>query len=158
MSRSSFSEKLNKFHESSCNTIFQYNFLDRFVGFFYLGLTHIWNLVSVGSVISHFRHQGPMFQFNIKQHSADSESKSKAIMVISLKDLDLNMDIGHSPPWPISTIIIEGYLWVVTWLDYRIWTEINVLTSNLIWLGSRIWIETLCRTEILHYLAKIRYS
>ena len=37
-------------------------------------------------------------------------------------------------------------------MDGRIWTEINVLTSNLIWLGGRIWIETLCRPEILLYI------
>ena len=35
---------------------------------------------------------------------------------------------------------IEGYLWTVTWLDGRIWTEINILTSNLIIFGSGIWI------------------
>ena len=50
---------------------------------------------------------------------------------------------------------LEGYLWMVTWLDGRIWTKINVLTSNLIWLGGRIWIETLCRPEILLYNDKI---
>ena len=41
---------------------------------------------------------------------------------------------------------------MVTWLDGRIWTGINVLTSNLIWLGGRIWIETLCRPEILLFI------
>ena len=44
---------------------------------------------------------------------------------------------------------IEGYLYNVTWLDGRIWSEINVLTFNLIRLGGRFWIETLCRPEIL---------
>ena len=47
--------------------------------------------------------------------------------------------------------MLEGYLWTVTWLDGRIWTEINVLTYNLIWLGGKIWIETLYRPEILLY-------
>ena len=37
---------------------------------------------------------------------------------------------------------IERYLWTVTWLDGRIWTEFNVLPSNLIWLGGRIWNPT----------------
>ena len=44
---------------------------------------------------------------------------------------------------------IEGYLWRVTWLDGRIWTDINVLTSYPISLSSSIWIQTLCRCEIL---------
>ena len=33
---------------------------------------------------------------------------------------------------------VKGNLWTVTSLDGRIWTEINVWNSNLIWLGSRI--------------------
>ena len=56
------------------------------------------------------------------------------------------------PLLSVSSGYIEGYLWTVTWLDGRIWTEINVLTSNLIWLGGRIWIETLYRPEILLYV------
>ena len=50
---------------------------------------------------------------------------------------------------------IEGYLWMVTWLGGRIWTEINVLTSNLIWLDGRFWIETLCRPKILLYVVSL---
>ena len=42
---------------------------------------------------------------------------------------------------------LEGYLWTVIWLDGKIWTEVSVLTSDLIWLGGRV--ETLCRPEIL---------
>ena len=45
--------------------------------------------------------------------------------------------------------LIVGYLWWVSCLDCRNWTEINVLTSNLICLGGRIWIETLCHPQIL---------
>ena len=48
-------------------------------------------------------------------------------------------------------LFIGVYLWTITWLNGRIWTEINVLTSNLIWFGGRIWIETLCRPKILLY-------
>ena len=72
----------------------------------------------------------------------------------------LTIYIGQKPPkfddvmsgQPLK-FDIEGNLWVVTWLDGRIWTEINVLTSILICLGSRIWIETLCRPEILLYVS-----
>ena len=46
---------------------------------------------------------------------------------------------------------IEGYLWMVSWLDGRIWTEINVLTSNLKWLGVNVWTETQFRHKILVY-------
>ena len=65
--------------------------------------------------------------------------------------------------WPDCVVwlhvrVVEGYLWTVTWLDGRIWTEINVLTSNLIWLGGRIWIEILCRPEILLYVPVFRLT
>ena len=46
--------------------------------------------------------------------------------------------------------IIDNYLWMVTWLDSRIWTEINVLTSNLIWLSSDCWAKHyVCSPKIL---------
>ena len=46
---------------------------------------------------------------------------------------------------------IEGYLWMVSWLDGRIWTEINVLTSIMNWLGVNVWTETQFRHKILVY-------
>ena len=54
-------------------------------------------------------------------------------------------------PLKIFDQALEGYLWMVSWLDGRIWTEIKVLTSNLTWLGGRIWTETLCCPKILVY-------
>ena len=56
---------------------------------------------------------------------------------------------------------IEGYHWMVTWLDGRIWTEINVLTSNLILLAVEFELKhyaTLrsCSTFILKHFSYIK--
>ena len=42
----------------------------------------------------------------------------------------------------LISIPIEGNLWVAIVLGGKIWTEINVLTSNLTWLGCLLLDET----------------
>ena len=38
---------------------------------------------------------------------------------------------------------LEGYLWTVTWLDARIWTEINILTCQLVLLGDSLLMKSM---------------
>ena len=88
VSSSGCSEKLYKFHETFRNTIFQYNFLDRFVGF-YLSLTHIWRSALAWDISWHstkviFAQMFPFYGFSlVLLMTPERNSRSFSISIVS---------------------------------------------------------------------------